>query len=145
MTSAGKFFSKEGKAFGALLHGRARALCIPRPSPIAFEANTFASGQGGRGEQGRGTAASFAKPGLFLCTLPLGLSASIPPSIPPCGSEASRGTWPASGAGASAHQQFSASGCFPLNSLTAKAFILEKTGLHPRLVRPCCWDLHTSG
>lgn len=81
--SAGEFFSKEGKPLGALLHGRARALSIPWPSPIAFGANTFASGQGGRDEQGRGSAASFAQPGLFLCTLSPGLSPSIRPSIPP--------------------------------------------------------------
>ena len=33
----------------------------------------------------------------------------------------------------------------PLNSLTAKAFILEKTDLHPQLVLPCHQDFHTSG
>lgn len=67
------------------------------------------------------------------------------PSIPPCKSQASRGTWLASRAGAGAHQQISASGCFPSNSLTAKAFILWEDWLAFVAVLPCHRDLHTSG
>lgn len=81
MISAGKYFSKEAKLLGAMLRGRARASHGPWPDPMALETTTFASGQAGEEEQGRGTAASFAKPVLLLSTLPPGLPPSLLPAL----------------------------------------------------------------
>lgn len=84
--SAGKFFSKEGKPFSALLHGRARALCIPWPSPMAFEAITFPglwAGRQGQGRAGQGLCRQLCKAGLVpLYPSPGTLPPSIRPSIP---------------------------------------------------------------
>ena len=141
--SAGKYFSKEGKLLGCMLRGRARALHGLWPNPITFETITFASGQVGKEEQGRGTAASFAEPVLLLSTLPPGLP-SIPSSLPAgLRRDEARGRPPEQ---EPVHtSRFQPQDVSPLNSLTAKAFILEKTDLHPQLVLPCHRDFHTSG